>query len=908
MVAQAKSTAMPSRTLSRLDQAFALHRVVSSLPGIFKDPKTSQDMDMNRFLPWGMRLAGVMEDFFRQDLAPANLDHVRDEVADYAASLLGSLGNMFTAYERLLTECEWTTPGLQCRALARQADVLAESLADKDVFIAGFYALTGCEDRLFKALWHNGARIFWHSDPALCGSKRGHWACAEHADWAVRWKTRPEWSAQGNSATSSMIPPVRFIEGFDRHSQLAALQDELFEVVKKDGTAAVILPDTGLLAPLLRHLPDKDVNISMGYPLERSALYALLDLLMETHLQHEKHGQYPWNLLSEIVRHPFMGQLGAVDGIFPLRPLLRAMDRILRERGRDMDMEELVRTAKDNVENEDDTAIPPAVLELLEQWLDAFFCAYEDRRTLAGLADALRETTSLLLNACAPVWEQRLIDAECLYRTLIETVPMMSTGLGQDIPLAPDVLYPLARQVMRGQSVSFEPEPLTGLQVLGLLETRLLSFNRLFILDATEDKLPGAADHDPLLPDTLRLYLQLPHSRERDNVAAYNFYRLLMSCDEAVICYPKGEHKGLLDSTHLRSRFVEQLLWEREKQLKQILAPGNDPDFTRKSFSLHPLASPSSAIEAGPAARQRIEQLVQKGVSATMLDTYMRCPKLFFHRYVLRLEPLEQANLDGDKKAFGELVHDVLKNFFKDHVGSETDLSALPAADLQEAFTSRLEQSGFFARMAPDAQTLLRLVGRERLGLFLKAQPKATVFFQEKNLRTTFPLQSYDGACQHIILKGTIDRCDARDKPESGMYILDYKTGMPKIPSSSFWEHESLWTDMQLARPEHTSNPDLLQQVAQAAGSVQLPMYCTLFRGNFDTTLANAGWINLADNGTEIFIFPEKCEQETRVDIMEHRFPMLLDYLLRHLLYSKSFEAIQGNHCGWCDFAHTCGH
>lgn len=898
---------LPMRTLSRLDQAFALHKVVDALPGLFQAEDTERTMDMNRFLPWGMRLAGVMEDFFRQDLVPANLDHVGDEVAPYAAMLLGSLGDVFTKYEQLLESNGWTTPGLQCRTLARQAHPLADSLKDKDVFIAGFYALTGCENTFFNAMWQHGARVIWHGDTQLCRGRKGHWACCEHANWAKRWATVPECSTEPKQAS---VPPVRFIEGFDRHSQLAALQTELADAVSTDGTAAVVLPDTGLLAPLLRHLPDKDVNISMGYPLERSALFALLDLVMELHLQRETNGEYPWERLSEIVRHPFCGQIGAQDGDFPLRPLLRAMDRVLREAGRDISLNMLVQTALDHVFNEQDSPVSKQVRELLTHWLDAFFHAYEGRNTLTGLAEALRRTTTLLLEGCAPVWRQRLIDAECLYRTLIETVPMLSSGIGKDQELAPEVLYPLARQVMCGQSVSFEPEPLTGLQVLGILETRLLSFERLFVLDATEDKLPGSSDHDPLLPNTLRLHLGLPHSRERDNVSAYNFYRLLMSCREAVICYPKGEHQGILDGSHLRSRFVEQLLWEQEKQIHRVLDPDTDPVFTRKHFSLPSLSPGPEAIEAGPEARNRIEELVlQKGVSATMLDTYMRCPKRFFQQYVLRLQALEQADPGGDKRAFGELVHQVLRTFFEEHKGEESTLSELPQKELQQAFTTALEQSDFFSQMAPDAKALLRLVGRERLAQFLQKQPTATIHALEQRMSTLFALTAPDGSTIDIKLYGTIDRCDERESPHNGMYILDYKTGQPVKPSSAFWVDDSLWRDMELACPGTDPAPDLLQRVADATGSVQLPLYCTIYnaaRNKSDAPLVNAGWINLAKDGEEIFLFSAKCELETRFDIMEHRFPVLLAYLLRHLLFAKKFEPIPSKLCDWCDFAGTC--
>ena len=61
-----------------------------------------------------------------------------------------------------------------------------------------------------------------------------------------------------------------------------------------------------------------------------------------------------------------------------------------------------------------------------------------------------------------------------------------------DTPLPWPLMQAMLLELVRAERVPFEADPLTGLQVLGMLETRLLRFSRVFLVDVTDDRLPGA--------------------------------------------------------------------------------------------------------------------------------------------------------------------------------------------------------------------------------------------------------------------------------------------------------------------------------------------------------------------------------------------------------------------------------
>ncbi len=98
------------------------------------------------------------------------------------------------------------------------------------------------------------------------------------------------------------------------------------------------------------------------------------------------------------------------------------------------------------------------------------------------------------------IWERFLIDAECLFRVASGIIPALRGGDLADESFPQHTLFTLLRGLVQDERAAFEAEPLSGLQVLGMLETRLLSFSRVYVLDAVEDQLPGVAPHDPSFP------------------------------------------------------------------------------------------------------------------------------------------------------------------------------------------------------------------------------------------------------------------------------------------------------------------------------------------------------------------------------------------------------------------------
>jgi len=421
-----------------------------------------------------------------------------------------------------------------------------------------------------------------------------------------------------------------------------------------------------------------------------------------------------------------------------------------------------------------------------------------------------------------------------------------------------------------------------------------------FILDAVEDKLPGTRPYEPLVPDPLRRLLSLPDSRERDAVAAYNLYRLLFGAEEITVLYRTGASgTGLFDDNPARSRYVEQLVWEEEKRLGRLLAPGEAP-VSLVRLPLCPIPECDPSVPRTPAVTERLTAyLAKKPVTATLLDTYLSCPLRFFYRYLSPLAPLETVAEEGDRAAVGVVVHEVLREFFAPFVGHDIDGADLSAATLMDLYETRLRQSAAYAALPPDGQLLLARSGRARLASLVAHMPRTTPLALETELRASLAVKD-----QPYLFTGRADRIDRRGE---GVLVLDYKTGtipgrkaLP-LDDAGFWRRLGEWQG-------GDDGLDLLREVATRVGSVQLPLYCWLYATTEGEVPADAAFVELRESGLERRLFGARCDAGSREDAVLRHIPVLLGFVLRHLLAAPVFAPRPDDRrCPYCDFRPACG-
>ncbi|MCR5563935.1 MAG: PD-(D/E)XK nuclease family protein, partial [Desulfovibrio sp.] len=254
------ASAEPPAMASLLDRIALLRECIGTLSDT-NDELAEQfsSMETAQFIPWGIRLARLMDELFRQDTPSRSILYPGDEVNPIAGALLASLKNIRQAYTTILKAHGRTTPGLNYQRALSQRSSIPHLLnpEKKPVFIAGFSSLDAVEDTLLKILWLAGATVCLHTDPALAEDPaKGHPIVAMHVKWLQRWHANAE-LALAPDAFSDPAQQIFFFSGYYYHSQLLALKDDLTQTAQDDasGTAAIILTDDSLLMPALRYLP-----------------------------------------------------------------------------------------------------------------------------------------------------------------------------------------------------------------------------------------------------------------------------------------------------------------------------------------------------------------------------------------------------------------------------------------------------------------------------------------------------------------------------------------------------------------------------------------------------------------------------------------------------------------------------
>ena len=873
---------------------------------------------MVRFFPWGVRLARLLDECAGHMIEANDLHHVEDMVNDYAAALLGSLRSIQEDFRARIMKRGLSTPGLESQRAAMLAEAspdLPLKLQGRKIIIAGFVRLTESEERLFRYLWEQGAEICLHTDPALLEGG-GHWSCGDHRAWLKRWKARAVLMGERRNNT----PGIHFYAGYDLHSQLHELRRELEYAPHEDETRAVVISHDSLLMPTLHHIPEKNINISLGYPLERSLLARLVERILQVRESMDGQGRVRWKPLMDLLRHPYVRMLCVsnesgmeenAEPPLPLRPFLLLMERALRNGSRMVDTAVQASDLLDDILGDVDGRPPFEGLTeengaLLEHALRVLVSNWRNVDSLHDLAEHLRALCQLLLEHGRHIWKDFPLDAECLARLMQNVIPELADNALCRERLSLDSLFAILRQSLKEQRVPFEADPLTGLQILGTLETRLLHFDRVYLLDLTEDALPGSPARDPLLPDNLRDMLGLPDNDRRDMLAAHTFHRLIAGAKEVFLYWQEGVQTGVMDGKKQRSRFVEEAIWHVEQREGRRLRPGEGP----LNAAVFPLTAPpvqqDAAIERTADIDRRMDALLDKPLSPSRLDDYLTCPARFFHKHICSLYELDKVPEGDDYPAVGDLIHKVLQRAFEPYLGRQLRPGDITEEQLARLFREELTLSKLTDSLPAQSLFMLEAAGPAHLSLFLEHQPELTEVLQLEH-KAMADLMLGD---RRFVLSGQIDRLDRR-LDAGGLVILDYKTGRTsKSPRSSFWHDEDLWQAMRDWMP---GSYDPLFELADSLPSLQLP--CYLYMCGHDphnaealrlSPLADAAWVQLADKGEEISLLGDSMDAEERANIIETRIPELISFVLRHMAMARHFAPRRPLACERCPYGNIC--
>jgi len=349
------------------------------------------------------------------------------------------------------------------------------------------------------------------------------------------------------------------------------------------------------------------------------------------------------------------------------------------------------------------------------------------------------------------------------------------------------------QEKLNAATLSFSGNPHEGLQIMGLLETRMLDFKNIIVLSMNEGVLPKGKAAPSLLLYDIKRHFGLPTHQRKDTVFGYHFFRLLQRAENVYLIYDNESTNSLAE----KSRFLEQLEFEVKKQNLQQTITINPKENFSVPFSF-PENKTKISIEKTAAI---LKDLTTYHYSPSSLIAYVQCPLKFYWRFIEKITPHTVVFDEQNESAIiGNVIHAVLEEVFK-----QLQKKTVQFSTILLDFEKNIDEILFhFFKKQPELEHEDIFHGK----VFLAYQiVKKTVLDYIEVIRAEWEVSVYQIICtetwlyaavnvegSHLRMKGKADRIEMRDNKVT---ILDYKTGMvdAKYLKCKAEEMKEIYTD-----------------------------------------------------------------------------------------------------------------
>lgn len=610
------------------------------------------------------------------------------------------------------------------------------------VFI-GFNLLHKVEMELFSFFQKCGiAKFYWdYDDYYMKGHEAGKYI-SQHLKYFPN-ELSPDNEAYHNFGKQA---EVTFISSPTEDLQARYIAQWLTpERISAGRRTAIVLGDEGLLETVLHCLPPSltKVNITTGYPLEKSSISSLVRLLAG--LSQRK--AYNLHSVNAVLRHPLAKYIS--------RKAAELHERLNKE-----------------------VVYYPSLEDLaIDEDLRQLFTPLHNADDCIELNTKLLQVIKLIANRI-PAKDDFL--REAIYR--------MYSVLNRIQNLKPTdwtvSLYTnLVQQIIRSTTIPFHGEPIEGIQIMGVLETRNLDFDHLLLLSCNEGNIPAKINDTSFIPHSIRQGYGLTTVDNKVAIYAYYFHRLLQRTHDAHILYNSSTNDG---EAHEISRFLLQLTAESKLNITRLSLVGK-----QESTQYLPQSKTKTA--------EMIDALLSNRISPTALGNYLRCPLLFYYKHISGITDNNEGDEeDLDARMFGNIFHkaaelvyaptkgrtvtaDYIDRLLKEK-GSITLLRIIDKAFRSELFkikdenrhTPRLNGLQMINR-----QMVLKFL-RNTLTFDMRCTPFA-ILGTEMSVSDIIPV-NVNGKQHDVNIGGTIDRLDTYTDASGirRIRVIDYKTGRTK--------------------------------------------------------------------------------------------------------------------------------
>ncbi|MDE6377278.1 MAG: PD-(D/E)XK nuclease family protein [Duncaniella sp.] len=650
---------------------------------------------------------------------------------------------------------------------------------------------------------------------------------------------------------------------------------------------AVVLPDDTLLTPMIHSVPPAytALNITMGLPMRTTTFASLVSLIVTMQLKaSQSRGEWDffYSDVRRVVSHPLLISVDA-EGCRRVMQLFNGPRRYMIPAS---ELQLTVPSLKEIFAPIGDTNSPEQVCDYFVDMLGSLRCRFDSQ------ADSKIQIS--------------LID------TYIEAVEQMRRAVKRHGVVMKDTTFiQLLQKTVAGASVSFSGEPIAGLQIMGVLETRALDFDNLILLSMNERIFPRKQFKRSFIPEALRRSYGMATNDFQESIFAYYFYRLISRASNVSIFY---DSRNGATFTAEMSRYLTQLIY---------LHPDSIREHTR---GLYHLNTPDHTVISMPRTdevKRSLRSFLTPGgrkLSASAINTYLNCPLQFYLKVVRHLDTdLPDADY-MDNATMGNIVHKVAEKVYKHWEGDADEVkvtvemldSVGKGSMLDRLITTSINY--YFNRLGKDNDT--PLVGEARVMGNLLKHVLLRMFEQEKKFA---PFDFIAGEYEidstmtlapdlTINIKQIIDRIDRVYTP--GRYgeeaagrlrIVDYKTGSDETDFNGF---DDVFDPDKSDRPKAILQLLYYSQAYREESGYEGPLQPVIYKLSKVFTDGLTPVTYRIDTGKAR---KEKVVLEDYNDVKDEYLPRLEALVREILLSDKPFtQTTVNDHCKYCLFRSMC--
>lgn len=660
--------------------------------------------------------------------------------------------------------------GLIYREAVANLNHFSETIKDKKFLFAGFNALNHAEEKIIQHLLAiDKAKIYWDIDETFLSDPfhdTGLFQRRFKSSWPY-YKTNPyEWITNDFKQEKNIQ-----VIGTPKAIGQAKIVGEIIEKHSNENqgklqNVAVVLGEESLLVPVLYSLPSNvdALNITMGYSSKNNPAQLLIAKLFKAHTnaisRNASSYVFYYKDVLDILTHPL------------IEPYINAKNLVNRIN-----------------HNNYTFIVHKRILELQENQNDLFQLIFQkwDGSSVEILENLSQILLKIKANLSIDNEEEKITNAfvYSIFKVINKMISYFSSNPNIDTV---ETLFAIYKQVIDVAEVSFEGEPLNGLQIMGVLESRVLDFETVIITSVNEGKFPAGKSSNSFLPYDVKKEYGLPTFKEKDAIYTYHFYHLLQRAKNVYLLY-NSDSEGL--DAGERSRFITQL--EVEKQ------PNHNLTFQTYNANVPEIAHQPLVIPKSEKVLLRLKEIAEKGFSPSALTTYIRNPIQFYFQRILHISETDEVEENIAVNTLGTIIHATLEELYKPFIGKiliENDIK-ICIKNIDDEVLNQFKLVYKEGEIKKGRNLLAFEVAKRNVLNFLKLELEAIqngdeiqIIALEKHLerdlvdpKLPFPVK----------IGGNVDRIENRN---GRIRIIDYKTGNVTKPSVTLKSWNGLTEDI----------------------------------------------------------------------------------------------------------------